>query len=139
MQKLHLRIITPNKIVRDEEIVSVTINTAVGEITVLPRHMNLFSMLVEGVMTIRRAKNDEDHLAIGGGYLETDGNHLNILVSRAYGQNEVDQQLTQKALDQAKKILTTSKDDQERHEATLLLRRSLIDLKLLKKRRQRTH
>ena len=139
MQKLHLRIITPNKIVRDEEIMSVTIDTADGQITVLPRHTNLFSLLVEGVVTIRKEKNEEDHLAIGGGYLETDGRHLNILVSRAYGQGEVDQQLTQKAMDEAKKILTTSKNDQERHEATLLLRRSLVDLKLLKKRRQRTH
>ncbi len=139
MQKLHLKIITPNKVVRDEEITSVTIDTADGQITVLPRHTSLFSLLVEGVVTIRRERNEEDHLAIGGGYLETDGRHLNILVSRAYGQGEVDQQLTQKALDQAKKILTTSKNDQERHEATILLRRSLVDLKLLKKRRQRTH
>ena len=139
MQKLHLRIITPNKVVRDEEISSVTIDTADGQITVLPRHTNLFSLLVEGVVTIRKERNEEDHLAIGGGYLETDGSHINILVSRAYGQGEVDQQLTQKALDQAKKILTTSKNDQERHEATLLLRRSMVDLKLLKKRRQRTH
>ncbi len=139
MQKLHLKIITPNKIVRDEEILSATVETAEGEITVLPRHMNLFSLLVEGVITIRGERNSEDHLAIGGGYLETDGNHLNILVSRAYHQDEIDQQLTQKALEQAKKILTTSKDDQERHEANLLLRRSLVDLKLLKKRRPRTH
>ncbi|OGK19510.1 ATP synthase F1 subunit epsilon [Candidatus Roizmanbacteria bacterium RIFCSPLOWO2_12_FULL_40_12] len=137
MKTLRLRIITPTQIVRDEEIVSATIDTAAGEITVLPRHTNLFSLLKEGVITIRKEKSQEDHLAIGGGYLETDGEHLNILVSRAYGQNEVDQQLTQKALDQAKKILTTSKDDQERHEANLLLRRSIIDLKLLKKRRQR--
>lgn len=136
MNKLHLRIITPTQVVYDDEIYSTSVTTADGDITVLPRHTNLFSLLVEGVLTIRKDKGNEEHLAIGGGYLETDGKNLNILVSRAYGQNEVDQQITQKALDQAEKILATSKDDQERHEATLLLRRSVVDLKLLKKRRQ---
>lgn len=134
---LHLRIITPKKIIVDEQIQSATVTTADGEITVLPRHSNLFSLLVEGVVTIKKEKNDEDHLSIGGGYLETDGKHLNILVSRAYGQDEVDAQMTQKALEQAKKILSTSKDDAERHQATLLLRRSLVDLKLLTKRKRR--
>src|SRR5436309_2435727 len=134
-QQLHLRIITPQKIVREEEIDSVTLMTADGEITVLPKHMSLFSLLVEGVLTVRKEKK-KDHLAIGGGYLQTDGKDLNILVSRAYGQDAVDQDLTQKALERAKKILAVSKDEREIHEATLLLRRSTVDLKLLKKRRQ---
>ncbi len=134
-QQLHLRIITPQRIVREENIDSVTLTTADGEITVLPRHMNLFSLLVEGVLTVRKDK-EEEHLAIGGGYLQTDGENLNILVSRAYGQDAVDQELTQKASDRAKKILETSKDGQEIHGATLLLRRSTVDLKLLKRRKK---
>lgn len=134
--ELQLRIITPTEVVLEEEIRSVTLMTAAGEITVLPKHTNLFSLLVEGIMTIRKEKSTEDHLAIGGGYLETDGKHLNILVSRAYGQDQVDQELTQKALTRAQKILETSKDEAERHEASLLLRRSLVDLKLLKKKRK---
>ena len=134
---LHLRIITPKKVIVDEQIRSATVTTADGEITVLPRHSHLFSLLIEGVVTIKNEKNDEEHLSIGGGYLETDGKHLNILVSRAYGQDEVDAQMTQKALEQAKKILSTSKDEAERHEAALLLRRSLVDLKLLTKRKRR--
>lgn len=136
-RKLRLRIITPQKITRDEDVDSATFTTADGDITVLPRHMDLFSLLVEGVVTIRKDKLEE-HLAIGGGYMETDGNELNILVSRAYGQDEIDQDLAQKAQERAKKILATSKDEKEIHEATLLLRRSLVDLKLLKKRRKST-
>lgn len=134
--KLQLKITTPVEIVLEEEIQSATIMTAAGEITVLPKHANLFSLLVEGVMTIRKEKNIENHLAIGGGYLETDGKHLNILVSRAYGQDQVDQELTQRAFTRAQKILETSEDEIERHEASLLLRRSLVDLKLLKKKRR---
>lgn len=135
MGTLHLKIVTPRKIVSDEEVLSVTVPTFQGEITVLPRHVNLFSLLVEGIIKIKK-KTGEDYLAIGGGYLETDGQELHILVSRAYGQDEINQQLIQKGIDEAKKILAQSKDQKEKTEAAMLLRRSLIDLKLLKKRKK---
>lgn len=133
---IHLRIITPKKIVRDEEINAITLPSTEGELTILPRHMNLFSMLTEGVIKIRRGQ-DEDYLAIGGGYMETDGKSINVLVSRAYHQDEINQELTEKALTQAKKLMADAKDEKERHEALSLYRRSVVDLKLLKKRKSR--
>jgi F-type H+-transporting ATPase subunit epsilon len=134
METIHLKIITPKKIVIDEEVLSVTTPTFSGEITILPHHTNLFSLLVEGVIKIKR-KEGEDYLAIGGGYLETDGRDLHILVSKAYGQAEINQQLIEKGIEEAKAILTQSKDRKERQEAAAVLRRSIIDLKLLKKKR----
>lgn len=136
MHDLKLKIITPKGVVWEDTVSSVTIPTADGEITVLPRHTNLFSLLKEGIITIRKEKR-EDFLAIGGGYLETNGEEVIILVSRAYGQDEIDKQRTEKAITRAKKILEVSKDDQERREAERLLRRSLIEIKLLKKTRKR--
>ncbi len=135
MSTIHLRIITPKKIVREEDVSSVTIPSAQGELTVLPRHINLFALLQEGIVRIKK-DDQEDFLAIGGGYMETDGKQLNILVSRAYGQDDIDANLTEQALENAKKILTQSKAKSERSEAALLLRRSLIDMKLLRRRRR---
>lgn len=136
MNRLKLKVITPKKIALEEEILSVTAPTESGEITVLPRHMNLFTLLVEGIIKIKKTSG-EDYLAIGGGYLQTDGKEINILVSRAYGQDEIDEQMTARAIEEAKKIISQSKDIRERSEANALLRRSIIDLKLLKKRRKR--
>ncbi|OGK17379.1 ATP synthase F1 subunit epsilon [Candidatus Roizmanbacteria bacterium RIFCSPHIGHO2_01_FULL_39_12c] len=134
---LNLRIITPQKVILEKEIEFVTLPTFSGEITVLPHHTNLFAMLVEGIVKIK-SKEREDHLAIGGGYLETDGEEVNVLVSRAYGQEQVDQEIILKAIDNAKNILKISRDKSERAEAAILLRRSLVDLKLLKRRRTRS-
>jgi len=132
---LQLKIITPKKVALTEEVFSVTVPSESGEITILPKHMGVFTLLVEGIVKIK--KNDgEDFLAIGGGYLQTNGEEVNILVSRAYGQDEIDEQLTGKAVDEAKKIISQSKDIKERLEAASTLRRSIIDLKLLKKRRK---
>lgn len=132
----HLKVITPRKIVIDEDVDSVTAPSSTGEITILRHHTNLFSMLVEGIIKIK-IKNKEDYLSIGGGYLETDGETLTILVSKAYGQAEIDQKLTEAAIEEAKKILSRSKDTKERLEASSLLRRSLVDIKLLKKHRSK--
>ena len=82
---MKLRIITPRKVVLEEEINSITLPSADGEITILPNHVNLFSLLNEGVVKIKYDRK-EDFFAIGGGYVETNGEYVNLLVSRAYSQ-----------------------------------------------------
>ena len=132
---MHLKIITPKKIVKEVEIESITAPSAAGEVTIFPRHENLFTLLKEGIITMR-TKDEEEYMAIGGGYLETDGKSMQILVSRAYGQDEIDEELTQKAIESAKKVLEENKDKKDIVEASAIMRRSLLDLKLLKKRRK---
>lgn len=132
---LHLRVITPKKVVIDEQVNSVTAPGAEGEMTILPRHSHIFSQLKEGIVTIR-SKKGEDSIAIGGGYLETDGEELTLLVSRAYGQDEIDAKLTETAIKQAEEAVKKAKSGPELHEAQLLLRRSLIDMKLVKRKKR---
>src|SRR4030066_2101041 len=101
MSTIHLKIITPQKVALEDEISSLSVPTSQGEITVLPHHINLFTLLVEGIIKIKIGSNkningEEKYLAIGGGYLETDGEDVNVLVSRAYGQDEIDSEQTQK-------------------------------------------
>jgi F-type H+-transporting ATPase subunit epsilon len=77
------------------------------------------------------------YLSIGGGYMETDGINIHILVSRAYNQDEINEKRTEEALDKAKKILTETKDKKERDEALSTMRRSILDMKLLGKLRRK--
>lgn len=136
MNTLHLKIITPKKIVLEEEVLSVSIPTTSGEITVLPKHEKLFSIITEGIIKIKK-KEEEDYLSIGGGYLETDGRELNILVSRAYGQSEIDEEMINQATEEAKKILSQPVSEQEKGEAIAMMRRAILDSKLLKKRKHK--
>ncbi len=136
MDTLHLKVITPRKVVMDKQASSVTVPTADGEITILPHHVHLFSLLVEGIVKIKQS-GGEDMLAIGGGYVETDGKSVKVLVSRAYGQNEIDKDLTDKAIEEAKLILSKSTDEKERAEAMSIIRRSVIDSRLIKRHKSR--
>ncbi|MBP7967259.1 ATP synthase F1 subunit epsilon [Candidatus Woesebacteria bacterium] len=134
---LHLKVTTPRKLVKDMKIDSITVPSAAGEITILPQHEHLLSLLQEGIITIR-SKNEEEYLAIGGGYIETDGKTINILVSRAYNQDEIDEETTRQAVEKAKQILEDKENKTDRGEANALLRRSLVDIKLLRKARKRS-
>jgi len=132
---LNLRIITPRKVVLEEEVLSVSAPTVNGEITILPHHINLFAKLAEGIVKIKTEKK-EDYLAVGGGYLQTNGINVNLLVSRAFHQSEIDEKLTSQALEDAKKILQESKDETQRAEAMTAIRRSVIDMKLIRRRKR---
>jgi F-type H+-transporting ATPase subunit epsilon len=137
MNSLRLKVITPRKIVIDKQVNSVTVPTADGEITILPHHIHLFSLLVEGIVKIKSGESEDD-LAIGGGYLETNGETVTVLVSRAYGQDEIDKDLTNKAIEEAKLVLSKSTDEKERAEAMSIIRRSVINSRLMKRRKARS-
>jgi F-type H+-transporting ATPase subunit epsilon len=135
MSKLKLIIITPKKIALEKEIDGVTLPSSEGEMTILPRHINLFALLDEGIVHYW-AGEDNEYLAIGGGYVETDGESVRLLVTRAYGQDSIDMQETEKAIADAKLRMKTAKSDDARKEVASMMRRSAIDTKLLKKKRR---
>lgn len=135
MNKFKLRIITPKKVVLERTAESVTLPTVEGEITILFNHVPLFSLLKEGAVIVREG-GDESFFSIGGGYVETTGKEVNVLVSRAYHQSEIDEAAIEEAKKDAAARLKDAKTDSERQQAMEILRRSTIDLKVLKKRRR---
>ena len=137
MAKLKLIIITPKKIALEKEIDGITVPSSEGEMTILPRHINLFALLDEGIIHYWNGEESE-YLAIGGGYVETDGETVRLLVNRAYGQDAINEEQTQKAFLEAKERMKSAKTEDARKEISSLLRRSVVDSKLLKKKRRQS-
>ena len=135
MSKLKFKIITPKKIALEKEIDGVTLPSTEGEITILPRHINLFALLEEGVVHYWNGE-DSEYLAIGGGYVETNGEETTLLVNRAYGQDSIDLEQSKHAIADAKERMKGAKSEDAREEIASLLRRSVVDAKLLKKKRR---
>ena len=116
----------------EKEVQSVTCQTIKGEITILPRHGALLTLLAEGVI---RVKSDQatEYFSAGSGYVETDGKVVQILISRAAGQNELDEKLVLEAQNQAQKLLAEQKDASDRRRAWGMLQRATLDLKVIRK------
>jgi len=137
VKTLKLKILTPHRKIFEGEVISLTLPTKEGEITVLPEHVPLFSLLDEGVMIFKQTNGKEEYYGIGGGYFETDGKEATVLVSRAFGHREADEKTINEAIEKAKELLKKARDLNERKQAEVLLRRSTFDLKLLRRLRRR--
>lgn len=122
-----------------EEAYSVILPTAAGQITILPNHEPLLSVVVPGVMTIRRNKGDADtHLeyyAIFGGVLEMYGDGARVLVDEATSGDEVNEAEAEKAHQAALELRKNAKDQVELDKAQSMVDRQAVRLEVARIRR----
>lgn len=136
MKTFKIKLITPKQVVVEDIVDSISLPAKSGEITILKSHLPLFSLLKEGIIKLKKDKK-EIFYSIGGGYVETNGNEVNVLVSSAYGQDEIDEQAIKDAQIRAKKIISETKSTVEREQALQELKRSIVDLKLINKAKRK--
>jgi F-type H+-transporting ATPase subunit epsilon len=119
---------------------SVILPTAAGQVTILPTHEPLLSVVTPGVITIRRDKNDPDHhlehYAIYGGVLEVGSDGVRVLVDEATGGDEVSEAEAAKAHEKALDLLKGAKDQVELERAQSLVDRHAARLDLARIRRR---
>lgn len=90
MVNMNLKMITPDKLVLDEEVDSVTLPGELGEMTVLPGHAMLVSRLVSGKLSFKKPDKEGKEIVttyrIGLGFMEVQKNALVVLTSEAVSQ-----------------------------------------------------
>lgn len=136
MKTILLEIITPARMAFSEQVNTVAVPTKEGTIGVLPRHVRLFCGLTEGEVKISYG-GKEWFLAIGGGFMEVSKDRVSILVSRAVHADEINESELQKAQGDAKNIITQKGKIEERAAAFASLRRSFLELKVLRHHKHR--
>ena len=110
---LKFKIVTPEKVIYENEIFQVSIPTTSGEITVLPNHIPLVSVLAAGELRIKD-KDSEHHLAVSGGFLEVRGkNEVIILADNAERVEEIDLQKAEEAKQRAEEQMKNIKNVQD--------------------------
>lgn len=106
---LKLKIATPEKVIYENEILQVSIPTMDGEITVLPNHVPLVSVLKAGEMRIVD-KDGEQVMAVSGGFLEVRGqNEIVILADNAERATEIDIDRAEQARLRAEEMMKQTK------------------------------
>lgn len=134
---MKLEIITPEKIAYTDDVDMVIVPSAVGKLGILPKHIPLFAKLTQGELKIKKG-TDEIFLSIGGGFVEVTKTKVVILVTRAVNADELTEAEIMRAKKEAEDALAREIGKDERTAALTVLRRSLLDLKVLR-RRKRTH
>ncbi|MFH1611111.1 MAG: ATP synthase F1 subunit epsilon, partial [Patescibacteria group bacterium] len=110
MQKLQLKIVTPERVVFEDSVDSISVMTESGEITILPNHIQLVSLLRAGEMRLKDNKN-ETLLAVSTGMIEVQsGNKVIVLADTAERSEELALEEIEKAKELAQKRLEDARD-----------------------------
>lgn len=97
-KKLQFKILTPDRVLFDEEVDQVTLPTLAGEITVLPNHIPLVTQLSRGDV-VAVVGDEYIPVAVVGGFARIDSGEVAILADFAEHVSE----LTDEAITEAKK------------------------------------
>ncbi len=134
MSTFTLEIVTPQKVSFSDNAVSyINVPGESGVLGILPHHTALFAKLTEGEVKIVKG-NEETYLAIGGGFIEVNKNKVTILVTRAVHATEINERSVMEAQRRAEELLKQKPTGEAFAQAQEMYRRSLLDLKVLRRR-----
>jgi len=135
---LTVDIVTAERLVLSEEGVDEVVAPGIeGELTVLPMHAPLLTMIKPGVMRIKRG-NDETDMAITGGFLEVRDDRVTILADAAERAEEIDVARAEEARRRAEQQLERRETDVDLARVSAELQKALVRLKVAERRRRRT-
>ena len=128
-------IITPEKIVFQDEVNEVIVPTTTGEVSILPNHATLLSQIAPGELIIKK-DNKEHSLAITGGFLDVNNNKVHILADYAVRSEDIEIAKAQEAHKRAEKAMQEKGTDQDFAMAEAQFRRAILELKVAHKRKR---
>jgi F-type H+-transporting ATPase subunit epsilon len=103
---LRLRIVTPERLLLDEDVDEVTAPGVVGEFGVLPNHTTFLSALQPGRLLYKRGGQTQA-MAISGGFAEVINNVMTVLTDSAELPGEINVERARAALQRAEEALKT--------------------------------
>lgn len=139
MAKIHLQLVTPQRKVLEEDLVSLTCPTTMGEITILPNHIPLAATLATGELVAREEGGNEHNIHVAGGFVEvkTDGQII-VLADAAEHHHEINEEEAQAAKQRAEEAMKQSNISAEDYAlAAASLERSISKLNIVRKYRHR--
>jgi len=113
MTKINLKIVTPERVVFEDSVDSISAMTENGEITILPNHIPLVSLLRAGEMRLKDGETNS-LLAVSTGLIEVrPGNQVIILADTAERSDELALEEIEKAKDLALQRLEEARNQSD--------------------------
>lgn len=128
-KKIHLRIVSPVKLVFESDVDMVILRTLSGDMGILPGHENTTTLLDLGVLRVKLDGKDF-HVSVLGGFCEISKNSVTILTDVAETADDIDVDRALSAKERAEKRMASKEVDMDTRRAELALRRSLVRLEV---------
>jgi F-type H+-transporting ATPase subunit epsilon len=138
MSPIRCEVITAERVVFQGDVDMVIAPGIEGELGILPKHAPLLTSLSYGELVLRRANQPDEYLAIGGGSMEVLPNSVTILADSAERAEEIDLERAEVARHRAEETMGQKhREDVDFARAEAALRRSLLRIKVARRRRRR--
>ena len=133
MATIKLEIVSPDKVVYENDISMLIVRSTGGELGILPHHAPLVAGLVPHAMRIRLgADRDEQLIAVAGGFMEVTPEKITVLATAAEQPIDIDINRAKEAMARAAFHQGTPEGkDVDIDRAELALRRSIARLRAL--------
>ena len=131
----NLKLIAPDGVKYEVDASEATLPTPEGQITILPNHMPVISLLAPGEILLKI--DGKNHvLATEGGIIEIANNTVKVLADTAEDIDSLDQLKIEDAKKQAQHLLSNAKNDVEYADAIAHLEKQIAKLSILKRRKK---
>ena len=128
---IRLEIVTPEKVVVDEDAEIVMAPGALGEFGVLIHHTPFMTTLKTGILRFKDADGQERYVFISGGFAEALPDRVTVLAESAEKRRNIDLDRAKSALDRAQQHLAREDDDTvDIDRAQAAIERALYRIKL---------
>ena len=111
--KFPVEVLTPEGEVFNDEVEMISTVTAVGSIGILARHEPLLAMLEPTELRLYRSDTEIVRYAQAEGYLQFADNHALVLVEEAVRPEDLDRELLQEKLGEARAAAERAPEDSE--------------------------
>ena len=123
-ERFKLRIITPERVFYEGDVLMVELTTTEGEIGILKRHIPLTAVVAPGVLYIKESEEEYKAAALISGFVEVLPQEVTILAETAEWPAEIDLNRAEEARIRAERRLMEKSLETDLNRATLALKRA---------------
>lgn len=132
-ERFKLRIITPERVFYEGDVLMVELTTTEGEIGILKRHIPLTAVVAPGVLYIKESEEEYKAAALISGFVEVLPQEVTILAETAEWPAEIDLNRAEEARIRAERRLAEKSLETDLNRATLALKRAAARIEAAKR------
>lgn len=133
--KIEFKIVTPEKVLYQDLVDSVSMPSIEGQITILPGHIPLISAIKPGEVLVKKA-GQEVFFSVTKGIVEIDGKTITFLTDAAERAEQIDEKRAEEAKKRAQAVMAEVRHGEEGYiDAVAQMERALSREKIARKRR----
>lgn len=127
---IHLEIVTPGRIVFNDEVKSFTAPGVEGSFQILPRHAPFITTIVPGPVKFVTKENETRHFATSGGTVEVHANQITMLAETITANDQIDLAEAEQEKAEATQLLESKEPGIDREAAKQKLQTAMAKIKV---------